>query len=217
MSKNLGLMLDAVLELCDGGTYLCHVCRKKLEMVTSLEAKLAAMQNELESLKEELNLQVQQLTPKSIIIGTKRAALPIICEGHDTDIPSSESLVSSPDINSDSIELQPTPGDCSLSWSPSTPSYMHTSNECSVSGSLSISPFTSTPISNTPKSIAFEHCVLRIAYCVLRCVHARTREFRNNSNLRAREILRFKHHNSARAGSLICLLNQVGKLPIPVI
>ena len=99
VSKNLGLMLDAVLELCDGGAYLCHVCRKKLEMVTSLEAKLAAMQKELESLKEELNLQVQQLTPKSIIIGTKRAALPIICEGHDTDNLSSESLVSSADIN----------------------------------------------------------------------------------------------------------------------
>jgi hypothetical protein len=128
VSKNLGLMLDAVIELCDGSAYLCHACRKKLEMFISLENKLADMQKELESLKDELNLQVVQLTPKSIIIGTKRsrAALPIMCEGHESYTPLNEPLVSSADTNSDSMELQPTPGDCSTSWSSGTPSHVRT-------------------------------------------------------------------------------------------
>ena len=84
MSKNLGLMLDAVVELRDSGAYLCHVCRKKLEMISSLEDKLAALQKELESLKDEINRKMTQLTPKSIIIGTKRVAVPLISEEHET-------------------------------------------------------------------------------------------------------------------------------------
>ena len=60
-------------------------------------------------------------------------------------------------------------------------------------------------------SIAFEHCVLRCVCSVIIFINQIL------PVVRAREILRFKHHNSAHAESLICLLNQVGKLPIPVI
>ena len=163
VSKNLGLTLDAVVELCDSGSYLCHVCRKKLETVPSLESKLAAMQKELGSLKDELNLKVTQLTPKSIVIGTKRAALPIISEEYETDVSLSESLASA-NVISDSMELQPTPvSSCSASSSTQLHAHADTNNtECSdsamssvLTSSSTLGPSTPTPISNlskTPKS-----------------------------------------------------------------
>ena len=103
MSKNLRLML---VELCDKGACLCHVCRKSLETVSSLENKLAGLQKELESLKNEITHKVMQLTPKSIIIGTKRAALPLISEEHETATTLSEGQLASVIPNEDFMEQQ---------------------------------------------------------------------------------------------------------------
>ena len=117
-------MLDAVVKLRDSGAYLCHVCRKKLEMISSLEDKLAALQKELESLKDEINRKMTQLTPKSIIIGTKGVAVPLISEEHETAA-TCESLASM-GPNEDSMEPQPSPHSSYLA-SECTP--LHTNNE----------------------------------------------------------------------------------------